>query len=360
MLAKYDVIHFEALGAEEKHLEEETKRAIMKRQLPYDWKSLIIPDTLQAWLSAHPEESLPDIITIKTHSVPPEEWLNGSPKSIITRSTGYDHVETMSEIANVTSLRNYCVNAVAQTAIKFMYATAGLMNEYSENAATFERKKSNSFMEFTPDRLVTVFGVGKIGKRVYDLVAANGLSVQAVDIREKELDVLYGGTVNFVSKEEAIKNSDIIINAMNLTRIPDSVYYNENYFSYEYLRQAKTGLIFVNVTRGEIAPETGLLRLYKEGILSGIGLDVFSSENSFSVALKEGRITPDEDVTAGMILLQMAEAHNANIYVQPHQGFNSDLAAQTKASEAIARIVEWYKNDRTGFDEQLPYYGNAV
>lgn len=360
MLAKYDVIHFEALGAEEKHLEEETKKAIMTRRLPHDWKTLIIPDTLQAWLAAHPEETLPDIITIKTHSVPPAEWLEGGSKSIITRSTGYDHVETLAQIANVTSLRNYCVNAVAQTAIKFMYATAGLLNEYSENTATFERKKSNSFMEFAPNRLVTVFGVGKIGKRIYDLVEANGLSVQAVDIREKELDALYEGTVNFVSKEEAIKSSDIIINAMNLTKIPESVYYNGNYFSYDYLSQAKPGLIFINVTRGEIAPESGLLRLYKEGILSGIGLDVFSSENNFSVALKEGRITSDEDVTAGMILLQMAEGHNANIYVQPHQGFNSDLAAQTKAAEAVARIVEWYKNDKKGFDEQLPYYGNAV
>jgi len=42
--------------------------------------------------------------------------------------------------------------------------------------------------------------------------------------------------------------------------------------------------------------------------------------------------------------------------VQPHQGFNSDLAAIAKAREAVNHICEWYKNDKENFNEQLPYY----
>ena len=67
--------------------------------------------------------------------------------------------------------------------------------------------------------------------------------------------------MKFVTKDEAIETSDVIINAMNLTRIKGSPYYNENYFSYDYLSRAKKGLIFINVTRGEIAPEPVLLKL---------------------------------------------------------------------------------------------------
>ena len=188
--------------------------------------------------------------------------------------------------------------------------------------------------------------MGKIGKRTCDLCVANGLTVQAVDVREKELTKTYGGTVNFVSKEDAIKNSDIIINTMNLTRIEDSAFYNVGYFSYDYLKQAKPGLLFINVTRGEIAPEAGLLKLYKEGVIGGIGVDGISAENA--------------DVTAGLVMLQMAESHTANIYVQPHQGFNSDLAAATKAADAVAHMVEWYRNGGKCFDEQLPYYGKSI
>ena len=360
MSQNYDVIHFEALGEEAIHLADDTKAAQAKGQLPAELRSLIVPDTLQAWLAEHPDEELPPLLTIKTHSKLPEDYLKGEKKSIITRSAGYDHLEHLAQVANITSLRNYCVNAVAQTAIKFMYCTAGLLNQYTVNTATFERNRTNSFMELMSDRVVTVFGVGKIGKRTYDLCVANGLTVQAVDVREKELSQTYGGTVNFVSKEDAIKNSDIIINTMNLTRIEDSVFYNEGYFSYDYLKQAKPGLLFINVTRGEIAPESGLLKLYKEGVLGGIGLDVFSNESVFSNSLREGITSPNADVAAGLVLLQMAESHTANIYVQPHQGFNSDLAAATKAADAVAHMVEWYRNEGKCFDEQLPYYGRSI
>ena len=359
MSKNYDIIHFEALGEEARHLVDETKAAQECGLIPTDLRYLVTPQNLQEFLKQNPQEELPDIISIKTHSILPASYMSGTKKSIITRSAGYDHLETLCDIANITSLRNYCVNSVAQTAIKFMYAAAGLLNQYTVNAATFERNMTASFMELTPDRVATVFGVGKIGKRAYDLVKANGLTAQAVDIRENELKDLYGDSVNFVSKEEAIKNSDIIINAMNLTRIPDSIFYNENYFSEEVLRQGKKGLIFINITRGEIAPEAGLLHLYQEGIIGGIGLDVFTAENDFSQSLRNQKTTSDENLLAARRLLEMAEDRTANIYVQPHQAFNSDLAAAAKASDTVKHMIEWFKCGKTGFDEQLPYYGKA-
>ena len=359
MSKNYDIIHFEALGEEARHLVDETKAAQECGLIPTDLRYLVTPQNLQEFLKQNPQEELPDIISIKTHSILPASYMSGTKKSIITRSAGYDHLETLCDIANITSLRNYCVNSVAQTAIKFMYAAAGLLNQYTVNAATFERNMTASFMELTPDRVATVFGVGKIGKRAYDLVKANGLSAQAVDIRENELKDLYGDSVKFVSKEEAIKNSDIIINAMNLTRIPDSIFYNENYFSEEVLRQGKKGLIFINITRGEIAPEAGLLHLYQEGIIGGIGLDVFTAENDFSQSLRNQKTTSDENLLAARRLLEMAEDRTANIYVQPHQAFNSDMAAAAKASDTVKHMIEWFKCGKTGFDEQLPYYGKA-
>ena len=265
----YDIMHFEALGAESEHLNEATKEAQGKGLLPKDLKYLITPDDLQTYLKDHPDTILPDIITTKTHSILPEKFLKGKKKSIVTRSAGYDHFENLAEVANITSLRNYCVNAVAQTAIKLLYCTAGYLNEYTKNTLVFERNKTQSFFELDNTRVATVYGCGKIGKRVYELLEGNGLKVQAVDLRAEELDKLYDHKVNFVSKEAAIKNTDIIINVMNLTRIPDSKLYNVGYFSEEYLRQATKPLIFINVTRGDIAPEHVLLKL---GSLSNFGV----------------------------------------------------------------------------------------
>lgn len=355
-MGKYDVIHFEALGAEANHLEEEIVKAQEQKLLPQDFKYIITPDNLQQFLAKNPEIELPDIVTTKTHSVLPEDYLKGNKKSVITRSAGYDHFEHISNMANVTSLREYCVNAVAQTAIKFMYATAGVLNHYTNNTVTFERNKAISFMEFGKNRTATVFGVGKIGKRVYELLEGNGLNVQAVDIRQDELDELYNHSVNFVSKEEAIENSDIIINAMNLTRLPESKFYNVNYFSKEYLSQAKKEILFINVTRGDIAPESTLLELYEKGIIRGIGLDVFTDESQFSKGLNGLGVIEEPDHIAAKTILDRAIERSANFYVQPHQAFNSDLAALCKAEETIKHICAWYKNDKKQFDEQLPYY----
>ena len=217
-MTDYDIIHFEALGPEAQHLKEETSKAQRNKQLPEDFTYLVTPSNVQDFLRENPGTELPDIVTTKTHSILPETYFTGIKKSVVTRSAGYDHFEDLAEKANIASLREYCVNAVAQTAMKFLYATAGELNHYAKNTETFERNNARAFMELGKHRILTVFGVGKIGKRIYELAGLNGLTAQGVDIRQEYLNDLYRGAVHFVSREKAIGSSDIIINAMNLTR----------------------------------------------------------------------------------------------------------------------------------------------
>lgn len=143
---------------------------------------------------------------------------------------------------------------------------------------------------------------------------------------------------------------------MNLTRNEQSAMYNVGYFSKEYLSQAKDGMIFINVTRGEIAPESGLLDLYTSGKIKGIGLDVFTKESQFAKLLVDNNVVAEGDFYAAKLIVKKAIERSANIYVQPHQGFNSDIAAGTKAAESIKHVIAWYKNKGKCFDEQLPYY----
>jgi D-lactate dehydrogenase len=355
-MTDYDIIHFEALGPEAQHLVEETSKAQRNKQLPEDFAYLITPSNVQDFLRENPGTALPDIVTTKTHSILPETYFAGIKKSVVTRSAGYDHFEDLAEKANIASLREYCVNAVAQTTMKFLYAVAGELNHYAKNTETFERNNARAFTELGKHRILTVFGVGKIGKRIYELAGLNGLTTQGVDIREEYLDNLYRGSVHFVSREKAAGSSDVIINAMNLTRNKQSSMYNVGYFSKEYLSQAKDGLIFINVTRGEIAPESGLLELYMSGKIRGIGLDVFTNESRFAKILADDNMVIEADHYAAKIMVKKSIERSANIYVQPHQGFNSDIAAGTKAAESIKHVISWYKNKGKCFDEQLPYY----
>lgn len=352
---RYDVMHFEALGPEASHLEEETARAVAAGALPPGHGRLITPLTLQGYLEAHPGTVLPRLVTTKTHSILPEGFLAEGGRGVVTRSAGYDHFEHLVGRLHVTSLREYCVNAVAQTAMKFIYAAAGMANAYCVQAQRFDRQASPAFLELDRSLTATVFGVGKIGRRIHDLAAANGLTVQGVDIRAQALSRTYGDSVRFVSRAEALATSDLIINAMNLTRDPASPCHNAAYFSRECLAGAGKPLIFINVTRGEIAPEAGLLELYRAGKILGLGLDVFSREGAFADVLL-GAATDDPDLVAAAALMRMALERTGNVYVQPHQGFNSNVAARTKAAEAVRHVVAWFRNGGRGFDEELPYY----
>lgn len=166
----------------------------------------------------------------------------------------------------------------------------------------------------------------------------------------------YGESVHFVTKEEATRTSDIVVCAMNLTRSPDSRLYNVNYFSEEYLSSFQKNFVFVNVTRGDIAPESTLLDLYNSGKILGIGLDVFSDEEGFEKALNGHEKWNEEDRIAAKVLMDHAINRTGNVYVQPHQAFNSDVAAKSKAANTISHMIAWYRNGKTHFDEQLPYY----
>lgn len=351
----YDVIHFEALGPEAAHLQEETARAMTAGLLPPGHRCLITPLTVQSLLEADPGLPLPGLVTTKTHSVLPDRYVAEGGKGVVTRSAGYDHLENLAGRLHVASLRDYCVDAVAQTAMKFIYATTGLLNHYCNNARSFDRQACQAFQAMDGDLTATVFGVGRIGLRIYQLAQANGLNVQGVDARAQTLAGTYGGAVRFVSRDEAIASSDLIINAMNLTRDPASPLHNVGYFSRAYLASAPKPLIFVNVTRGEIAPEAGLLDLYRAGRITGMGLDVFSHEAAFTQVL-HGEATGDPDLLAAQALIGMALERTGNVYVQPHQGFNSNRAARTKAAEAIKHVIAWFRNGGQRFDEELPYY----
>ena len=358
-MLKYDIIHFEALGKEAEFLKNITEELQQKGTVPASFTSLITPLTIQEYLKENTVD-LPDIITTKTHSKLPDSYVNeGMKKSVITRSAGYDHFEHLQYRINLASLREYCIDAVAQTAIKFLYCTTGNLNEYSDNTKIFERKNTKSFIELGKNRVATVYGVGKIGKRIYEDLEANGVTVQAVDIRENELKQMSEyKDCRFTDRDTAIANSDILINVMNLTKDKNSRFYNAGYFDETYLLKAKKPLIFINVTRGEIAPEATLLKLYRAGKIIGIAADVFSQESELTDYLRINDFNGcrNENILAAKEIIDEALARKSNFYVQPHQGFNSDIAAKTKAAEAMNHVVFWLNNGKDHFKEQLPYY----
>jgi D-lactate dehydrogenase len=122
-----------------------------------------------------------------------------------------------------------------------------------------------------------------------------------------------------VTLEDGLGWADIIICAMNLTKE------NVNYFSYETLKKAKKGVVFVNIARGEFTPTEDMVMLLDEGHLNGLALDVYEDESALAVALRSGK--------SGFPLLG-----RPNVILTPHNAFNTAEAVDRKAKQTIQQI----------------------
>ena len=118
------------------------------------------------------------------------------------------------------------------------------------------------------EQTVGVIGYGRIGKMVSKLLCAFGAKVLVYDIFLNEN--LEG--VNFVSKEEILRQSDIITLHMPYTA-DNHHFINEQAFSI-----IKSGAIIVNVSRGGLIDDLALYKAILEKKISAAALDCFEFE----------------------------------------------------------------------------------
>ena len=108
---------------------------------------------------------------------------------------------------------------------------------------------------------------------------------------------------------------------------------------YNALRRAKKGATFVNVGRGEISPTKDLARLLSEGVLGGVGLDVFDEEHLLAGSLRARR------ANAGVRRILKLKDKN-NVVFTPHTAFNTQEALEEKARLSVEAIVRFLRQGR--------------
>jgi D-lactate dehydrogenase len=201
--------------------------------------------------------------------------------------------------------------------------------------------QAESFLRFNRDGLtgkeclgktLLVVGVGNIGHEVALIGKGLGMRVLGVDIVRRHK------TVEYVAIEAGLSAADIIVCAMNLTAE------NRGYFSYERLKQAGPGTVFVNISRGEQSPPVDLLRLVEEEHLGGVGLDVFNHEDELAASLRSGRKSSDVEVRSTLAL-----GRHANVILTPHNGFNTAEAVERKARLSVEQVERFLRQNTFGW-----------
>lgn len=165
-------------------------------------------------------------------------------------------------------------HAVAEGALTLLLALAKRLPELDRIVRAGDWRERD---QVTPRELgggsLAVIGYGQIGRRVAQLASAFGMEVLAVDpalgSRGGPPD---GAGLRAFGLREALQRVDFATLHVPLT--PGT----RGLIDLSLLESAKPGLVLVNLSRGAVAPLDVLEAGLEQGILRGVGLDVFDPE----------------------------------------------------------------------------------
>jgi D-lactate dehydrogenase len=262
------------------------------------------------------------LISIRTQSIIPVAWQDEL-DAVLSRTTGFDNLRAFKKAIQAPValgyLEEYATRAEAEQAVLLMLSLMRRLPQQIQQFKHFQRDGLTG-VEARGKNLLVV-GVGRIGGEIVRMAQPLGLNVKGVDIVERH------DFVHYVQPAEGLSWADIIICAMNLT---DE---NFHYFSYDLLKKARRGVIFINVARGEHAPLYDLLRLIQEGHLGGLALDVFEDEPSLATALRTDQVRVSEKARIVFDLLAYPQ-----VILTPHNAFNTAEALQRKVQFSLDEI----------------------
>ena len=194
-------------------------------------------------------------------------------KLIVRAGVGVDNIAVKyAEAAGITvkNTPRASSNAVAELAIALLFSCARNISiaGHTMREKKWEKKAYSKGFEVM-GKTMGVIGYGRIGRMVGDKAQALGMNVLSVVHRNKP-EGCECGTMRFVSMEELLAKSDIIVLCA-----PGG---DKPLVDAESLAKMKDGVVIINVSRGSNVDEAALLDGLNSGKVKAAGLDVWLSE----------------------------------------------------------------------------------
>lgn len=168
-----------------------------------------------------------------------------------------------------------------------------------------------------------VIGTGKIGKAFIDICRGFGMEVIANDPFPAE-----NSGINYVSREELFKRSDIISLHCPLTE--DTKYI----INAQALSLMKPETLIVNTSRGKLIDSEALLNALNEKRVGGAALDVYEEETDLFFEDNSDRIVTDE-------ILSLLVSR-PNVLITSHQAFLTKEALQSIAEITLQNLQDYF------------------
>lgn len=116
-----------------------------------------------------------------------------------------------------------------------------------------------------------IIGLGRIGKRVAEMLLALGAKVAGTDI-QPDYEWLQKKQIPLLDLEELLKQSEIL--CLHLSHKPD----NKHLIGRKEMEAMPKGAYLINTSRGEVIDHDALYSMLTNGHLAGAALDVFDQE----------------------------------------------------------------------------------
>ena len=185
-------------------------------------------------------------------------------------------------------------------------------------------------------KTIGLIGCGNIGKHVARIAKGFEMNIIIYDIKkDKKLAKKIG--FRYVNLDNLLKKSDIIS-----LHVPENKY-THHLINKKNLKLCKKNVVLINTSRGGIIDTSALLNALKNKTVKYAGLDVLEGE----CLLREEKELLNSEFSKTCDLKIAFEDNvllkNPNVYITPHNAFNSKEALQRILDATIENIQGFFK-----------------
>lgn len=248
-------------------------------------------------------------------------------KQIATRTAGFDMVDIQKAHENgliITNVPAYSPRSVAEHALMQIFRLLRKSYRFDSQVA------QNDFRWFSDEQAleihtatIGIIGVGRIGGTLAKLLNALGAHVLGFDVKPREE---MKGTVDYVSKEELLKQSDVI--SLHVDLNPTST----GLITAKDLALMKPTAGLVNASRGPVVVTADLIDALKKKEIAAAALDTFEGEQK--VVMTDRREKGLADVPLIKELHEMD-----NVILTPHIAFFTNLAVKNMVDFSLEDVL---------------------
>jgi D-lactate dehydrogenase len=254
-------------------------------------------------------------------------------KFIVLRSAGFNNVDLEAAVKNgirVARVPEYSPFAVAEHTVALMLT----LNRKLIKAHNRIRDLNFSLDGLTGfdmhEKTAGIIGLGKIGKRVAEILKGFGCKLMAYDPYP---DKVWGEKlgITYSTVEDVFQQCDII--SLHAPLTPETHYLVNK----DSIESMKKGVMLINTGRGALINTRDVIDALKSGHIGYLGLDVYEEEKGLFFEDHSEHILQD-DVIARLLTF-------SNVLITSHQAFLTDTALHNIAQTTINNLDSFQRGD---------------